>query len=341
MQTENSCCGHTHNNRKDWLLIGAGATVILGYILHFVMPDIHFFHAIFDLINTMWWGLAIGLVFIGILSNIPKEFVSAALGAGNGLKGILRATLAGMLFDLCSHGILMVGMKLYERGASLGQVMAFLIASPWNSFSLTFILIALIGLKWTLLFVLLSAIIAVISGMIFNHLTSKGILPNNPHTVEQPKDFQFWKDAKAQLSTFQPNAAWAKNTVVTALKDSRVILKWLLVGVVLASLIRAFVPAEMFTDLFGPTFIGLFLTMIAATIIEVCSEGSAPIAADITTRAGAPGNGFAFLMAGVSTDYTEIMILKETMKSWKIALFLPLVTLPQIFTVAFLINLAS
>ena len=56
----------------------------------------------------------------------------------------------------------MVGAKLYERGASIGQVMAFLIASPWNSFSLTLVLIALIGLPWTLTFIGLSMIVAVI-----------------------------------------------------------------------------------------------------------------------------------------------------------------------------------
>jgi uncharacterized membrane protein YraQ (UPF0718 family) len=63
---------------------------------------------------------------------------------------MFRATLAGVCLDLCSHGILAVGMKLYERGASTGQVMAFLLASPWNSFSLTLILFGLIGVSWTL-----------------------------------------------------------------------------------------------------------------------------------------------------------------------------------------------
>lgn len=41
--------------------------------------------------------------------------------------------------------------------------------------------------------------------------------------------------------------------------------------------------------------------------MELCSEGSLPIAADIFTRAKSPGNSFAFLMTGVSTDYTEIL----------------------------------
>ena len=102
------------------------------------------------------------------------------LVSNGGLNGILRATGAGLLLDLCSHGILMVGMRLYERGASLGQVMAFLIASPWNSISLTIILVALIGLPWTLAFIVLSAVIAVVSGLIFERLTANGTLPSNP-----------------------------------------------------------------------------------------------------------------------------------------------------------------
>jgi uncharacterized membrane protein YraQ (UPF0718 family) len=83
----------------------------------------------------------------------------------------------------------------------------------------------------------------------------------------------------------------------------------------------------------------LLLTLVVATILEVCSEGSAPIAADLINKANAPGNSFTFLMAGASTDYTEIMVLKDTTKSWKIALFLPLITVPQVLLVGWLINI--
>ncbi len=83
---------------------------------------------------------------------------------------------------------------------------------------------------------------------------------------------------------------------------------------------------------------GLGLTLLAATIIEVCSEGTTPIAADLMNRAQAPGNAFTFLMAGVSTDYTEIMSIRDTTQSWKIALFLPLVTLPQILVLGVILN---
>ncbi|MBI4125266.1 MAG: ATPase, partial [Deltaproteobacteria bacterium] len=95
---------------------------------------------------------------------------------------------------------------------------------------------------------------------------------------------------------------------------------------------------EHFQAYFGPTLLGLGLTTAAATVIEVCSEGSTPIAADILTRAHAPGNAFAFLMAGVATDYTEVMVLKDRTRSWKVSLFLPLVTVPQVVALGWVLN---
>ena len=79
----------------------------------------------------------------------------------------------------------------------------------------------------------------------------------------------------------------------------------------------------------------------SGTVVEVCSEGSAPIAADLMTRAASPGNSFAFLMSGVATDYTEIMVVQQTTASWKVALALPLISVPQIVLIAWLMNLSS
>ena len=142
--------------------------------------------SIYELINKMWWGLVMAVVFVGLLERVPRELVMSALGQGGTVKGIARATAAGVLLDLCSHGILMVGTKLYERGASLGQLMAFLIASPWNSLSLTIILITLIGWGWTLAFIACSMAIGIVTGVIFDRLVKAEVLPANPNAaVEQ------------------------------------------------------------------------------------------------------------------------------------------------------------
>ncbi len=341
---ENSC--HEPKSSIDYLLWGSLFFTVVFYGLYWLfsstIKNIHWLtemsHSVFSLMNIIWWGILLGIVMLMLLSKIPREFVMSILGTGKGFSGILRAAIGGVLLDLCSHGILMVGAKLYDRGASIGQVMAFLIASPWNSFSLTIVLITLIGLKWTLFFILASMLIALVSGAIFDWLEKRGVLPANPHSVELPEDFHFWREAKTQFSeaTFTP--ATLLEMAKSGVMDSRMVMRWILFGVLLASLIRAFVDLEMFQQFFGPSMVGLLLTLLAATIIEVCSEGSTPIAADLLTRASAPGNSFAFLMAGVSTDYTEIMVLKEATRSWKIALFLPLITVPQIFMIAWLVN---
>lgn len=187
-------------------------------------------------------------------------------------------------------------------------------------------------------FLLLSFVVALISGVIFNILVKREVLPKNPNTFEPIDNFKFWKEAKQGIKNTKFDKVFLGKMLAEGISGSQMILKWIFFGVVLASLIRTFVPTEYFTQFFGPTLAGLGLTIIAATVIEVCSEGSTPIGADLLTRAGAPGNSFAFLMTGVSTDYTEIMILKETTGRWKIALFLPLVTVPQVVLLGLILN---
>lgn len=330
--------------RRDYFFWGSLLIVAVAYPIGATMHHTSdsafavFTGGIFDLFNQMWWGIAIGVVFVGILARLPRELVMGVLGRDSGFTSLFRATLAGVFLDLCSHGILAVGMKLYERGASAGQVMAFLLASPWNSFSLTLILIGLIGVGWTLLFVLLSLVIGIVTGAIFDVLVRRGQLPVNPWKDElgekQPLNI-LWRE-------FQQTLRFSAGGTVQLVRDgfagSRVVIKWSLFGLVLAGLIRALVPQETFAIWFGATMGGLWLTLLATTVIEVCSEGSTPIAADLMNRASAPGNSFTFLMAGVATDYTEVMSIRETTSSWKIALFLPLITVPQIVLIGAILN---
>jgi uncharacterized membrane protein YraQ (UPF0718 family) len=330
------------------MLWGSAMVVAAGYAGHLMLGSAehqhgalaHFAGGTYELMNAMWWGILLGIFFVGLLDRVPRDVVITALAGNHRITGLLRATAAGLLFDLCSHGILMVGMKLYERGASIGQTVAFLLASPWNSLSLTVILIALIGWWYTIAFILLSAVIAIATGWIFDGLVANGRLPDNPARI------QAGENANASLSCalrewlrgVSPSWKGFGEMLWDGLKGSRMVLRWLLFGVVLASGLRAVIPQDAFADWFGPTLLGVLLTVIAATVIEVCSEGSAPIAADLVTRASAPGNGFTFLMAGVATDYTEIMSLKDTTGSWKIALALPVIAVPQTLVIAVLLN---
>lgn len=340
-EAASSCC--TPSRKFDWLLWGSLALVAAGLAGHYgAIPGPawwHVFaHGTAEFITKAWWGLLAGIVAVGVIGRMPQSLVTGLLGKSGTFGGILRAVFAGTLLDLCSHGILMVGAQLYKKGASLGQTLAFLVSSPWNSLSLTFILAALIGWKWMFAFIGLSMAIGVLTGWIVELLVKRGMLPANPNARELPADFRFGPAFKEGLQVLKPNAANLKAIAIGGLKDSRMILRWIFFGVVLAAAVRAFVPEQLFSQYFGPTLLGLLLTLAATTVIEVCSEGSSPIAADLLTRAAAPGNAFTFLMAGVATDYTEMMVLRETTKSWKATLALPLITVPQVLLVAWLLN---
>jgi uncharacterized membrane protein YraQ (UPF0718 family) len=338
-----SCCDEPA--RTDYFFWGCLVVVGIAYLWGALAGDHRhtsvsavFTSGIFELFNQMWWGILLGVFFVGLLARIPRDLVMGILGRNAGLNGLLRATFAGVLLDLCSHGILAVGMKLYERGASVGQVMAFLLASPWNSFSLTLILFGLIGVGWTLSFIALSLVIGIITGLIFDRLVAGGTLPDNPWRAslgpEQPLG-QMWSEFRPSISF-----SWAGSgqLIKDGIEGSRVVIRWTFFGLILASLIRAFMPEDAFATWFGASFVGLWLTLLAATVIEVCSEGATPIAADLMNRAGAPGNSFTFLMAGVATDYTELMSIKDTSGSWKIALYLPLITVPQVMILGYFLN---
>jgi len=339
--------GHAHpHKRHDYVLYTCIGIITLAITLNqiFALPNAlhHFAQACAELLLTMWWGVALGIIIVGAMSKMPRRLFTAMMGKSDGFSGLFRAVLAGVFLDLCCHGILLVASKLYERGVGLPQVFTFLIASPWNSFSLTLILISLVGLKWTLAYILGSVIIAVVTGYILQVLIRMGKISDNPNKIQNTEDDipKFREEFALFFQSIRPSFSGFIFILKSGWIDGRSIIKWLLLGVVIAASINAFVPPDLFKGLFGPTLAGLFLTVVVATIIETCSEGSAPIAGTLFNAASAPGNAFAFLMAGVATDYTEIMVIREFTKSWKLAFLLPLLTVPQVIFIGWIMNMA-
>lgn len=322
---------------------GSLALFLAGVAAHFAAAGapawLHVFgHTCYELLARSWWGLLFGIVAMAVLGRVPREVVAAVLGRGGSIGGLFRAVAAGLALDLCNHGILMVGMGLYKRGVSLGQTIAFLIASPWNSLSLTLILAALIGWKWMLVFIALSAVVALATGWIADRLVAAGKLPANPNAVDLPAGYRIKPALAETIRSLKPGGGNWRALLQEGIAGSRMVLRWIFFGFVLTGVIRAFVPQEIFQQYFGPSLAGLFLTLLATTLLEVCSEGSSPIAADLLTRAHAPGNAFVFLMTGAATDYTEVMSLRETTGSWKAALALPLISTPQVLLIGWLIQ---
>jgi len=116
------------------------------------------------------------------------------------------------------------------------------------------------------------------------------------------------------------------------------VLGWVQLGLVLSAVMGAFVPHQVFERFLGPSLGGLLITLLVAAVIEVCSEGTAPLAFELYRHTGALGNAFAFLMGGVVTDYTELAALWANIGR-RTVLWLLLVTLPMVLAVGLVLNL--
>ncbi|RLF54355.1 MAG: hypothetical protein DRN37_10360 [Thermoplasmata archaeon] len=154
-------------------------------------------------------------------------------------------------------------------------------------------------------------------------------------------DFSIRKDIKRRWREYEftlPNIVEAaKGTLKGSWALTKMVMWWLLIGMLMAAFARAFIPHRYFMEYMGPTFLGLVITLLFATIIEVCSEGSSPLAFEIFNQTGAFGNSFIFLMAGVATDYTEIGLIWHNIGK-RAALWLPVITVPQILLLGYLFN---
>jgi len=62
------------------------------------------------------------------------------------------------------------------------------------------------------------------------------------------------------------------------------------------------------------------------------------MAFEIFKQTGALGNSFVFLMAGVVTDYTEIGLLWHNVGR-RVAIWLPIVAVPQVIVLGIIANL--
>jgi len=290
--------------------------------------------------SMMWLPLAVGFLIGGMIDYyIPREYISKHLAAKR-KRVIFYSVGLGFLMSACSHGIIALSMELHKKGASGPAVVSFLLASPWASLPITFLLIGFFGAKAFL--IIGSALgIALMTGFIFQGLERLKWIESNSQSVVIEEGFSIRRDIKKRWQS----RVWNLNTLSEDLRGvwqgvqglSEMVLFWILLGFILAGFSAAFVPAHFFQQYLGPTFAGLMVTLIFATVIEVCSEGTSPLAFELYRQTGALGNAFVFLMGGVVTDFTEIALVWKNLGK-KTAAWLLMITLPQVIFFGWLMN---
>ncbi len=323
-----------HFKKRPWYkepLFLVVAVISITFLLHllFLANGIEIFKPLFEkffgYLRMTWWAIFLGLL-IGSLIEIliPGELMANLLGKRK--RSIFVAVLLGFVASACSHGILAIAVSLYKKGASTASTLAFLLAAPWANLAITFLLFSLFGIK--ALYIIGGAVsVAIVSGFIFQILESRGLIEGARVKPKGKEIKWYWPGWQSLVREVGPSI-WSL---------AKMVAWWILLGFFLASALGAFIPDHIFHRFFGPTLLGMLATLILASVIEVCSEGSAPLAFELFQKTGAFGNAFVFLQAGVATDFTEIGIIWTNIGK-RAAIALISVTVPLILLLGFLFN---
>jgi uncharacterized membrane protein YraQ (UPF0718 family) len=115
--------------------------------------------------------LIFAFVIVGLIPAIvPKEAIAKWVGEGSGMKGILIGSAAGGLIPGPPYAVFPIVAGLYKQGAGIGAMVAFLTSwSTWQLARIPFV-VALMGPKFTIIWIASIIIFIPIAGLIASYL---------------------------------------------------------------------------------------------------------------------------------------------------------------------------
>lgn len=298
--------------------IFAAQKLCMEYIKTFVVDFI-------EILNEMSPYLLLGFFFAGLLKVfLPQGFIEKRLKKPN-LKSVVYASLLGVPMPLCSCGVIPTGVSLYNNGAGKGSTVSFLISTPQTGVDSILATYALLGLPFALIRPVVALFTGVFGGWLSNRWTaherqekveietccSDGSCNDSSCSDDSCGDSSCSKDGSGLLTT--PQSKWYrvfKYAFVDFLQD---IAKWLVIGVLLASVVSVLVPNNFFEQFIGNMYLEMLVILLVAIPLYVCATGSIPIAAVLMLKGLSPGAALVFLMAGPATNVATITVLRKSL----------------------------
>jgi hypothetical protein len=235
--------------------------------------------------------LLFGFFVVGILSVLlSQELVERHLG-GSGIWPVVKASVFGVPLPLCSCGVIPVSMSLHKHGASKGATIAFLLSTPQTGVDSIFVTLSLLGPVFAIFRPIAAFVTGIVGGAfvdMFDRAAKSGA-----RTPSKCTDVCCGGGKAGKL------VSGLKYGFVTLPCD---IGRAILVGLVIAAVITAFVPDGFFADKLGTGIVPMFVMMAVGIPMYVCATASVPIAAALILKGITPGAAMVFLMTGPATN---------------------------------------
>ncbi|MCX5716451.1 MAG: permease [Candidatus Omnitrophica bacterium] len=267
-------------------------------------------------------AVLIGFLLSGMIHEfIPTSWVDRYLGK-KGIWPVLSATVIGAFLPICCWGSLPVALSLYKKGAKLGPVLAFLIATPATSASALLVTYRLLGVNFMLYTFFGVILMGVMAGLVGNQLkfTPKIFEKETcPHCNEQTilgEPHKHSRKISGAVLDILKYAFWDMP------KEMGVEI---LVGLVLSALVVSITPIGFFIKHYLAGWTGYAFSIVFGLLMYICSTASVPLVDAFIKQGMSSGAGMVLLLAGPVTSYGTILVLRKEFGSKILLAYLALV----------------
>ena len=236
--------------------------------------------------------------------------VAKHLGRGR-FRSVFKAALWGIPIPLCSCGVLPAAASLKKQGANNGATTAFLISTPESGVDSMAITYALLDPLMIVARPVAAFITATVAGI------TENLFPSTK-TVEVTPDRSCPVDGCCDGIDCPPETHKNHHTMAEKIRSGLVysatdiwgdLARWYFLGLLLAGVIGATIPATIFEQYLGSGLPAMLLMLVIGIPLYICATASTPIAAALILKGVSPGAALVFLLAGPATNVTSLTVL--------------------------------
>ena len=258
-------------------------------------------NAFVSMLNGMSPYLLLGFFIAGLLHAFVPSAIYSRYLSGTGLRSVVTAAAFGIPLPLCSCGVLPTAVALRRSGASRASSTSFLIATPQTGVDSIAATYSMMGLPFAILRPVAALVTSLVGGLAVGHWERKGVLDD----VKEDANYEF-----SEL----PKGLW--NKAVATLKYGffdmmQSIGRWLLLGLVVATLITVLLPDDFFSTYARWPLLNMLVIVLVAVPMYVCATGSIPIAAALMLKGMSPGCALVLLMAGPAANVASMFVVNK------------------------------
>ena len=268
--------------------------------------------------------LLLGFLFAGLLKVfIPSDVILRYIGGGN-LRSILTATLVGIPLPLCSCGVLPTAMTLYKQGSSRAATMAFLIATPATTVTAIVLTLAMLGWKFTIVYVATAFVVATGTGLLallFLRKNPQEAALNSAENGKHATGDCCQSEAATGCSCEQEGSSKTHNFreklravfhygFIEMMSD---IGHWIIIGLLLAAIIYSLLPGNVVEEYMGGGLLALVLAATVSAPMYICSTAAVPFVAVMIATGMVPAAGLVVLILGPATNVSTILVIARSM----------------------------